>query len=122
MKSLMALMIKGEGVITKVINQNHFLTMIIFNRNVILLAKFISYLFTGALKDWWAKTTAEKYLERAQCIVEQYGNFTSKQVGMPINGINSQGENIADHGGLKESYGAYRKRTEILHIIRFNFL
>merc|ERR1719384_2682982 len=61
----------------------------------------------GALKDWWAKTTAEKYLERAQCIVEQYGNFTSKQVGMPINGINSQGENIADHGGLKESYGAY---------------
>ena len=82
----------------------------------------ISYLYTGALKDWWAKTTAEKYLERAQCIVEQYGNFTSKQVGMPINGINSQGENIADHGGLKESYGAYRKRTKFLHIIRFNSL
>merc|ERR1719384_584637 len=66
----------------------------------------------GALKDWWAKTTAEKYLERAQCIVEQYGNFTSKQVGMPINGINSQGENIADHGGMKESYGAYLQWVE----------
>merc|ERR1739846_266719 len=32
----------------------------------------------GLLKDWWAKTTAEKYVERAKCIVEQYGNFTSK--------------------------------------------
>ena len=42
-------------------------------------------------------------------MVEKYGNFTSKQVGMPINGINSQGENIADNGGVKESYGAYRK-------------
>ena len=65
--------------------------------------------FLGLLKDWWAKSTAEKYLKRAQCMVDQYGNFTSKQVGMPINGVNSLGENIADHGGIKESYGAYRK-------------
>ena len=73
----------------------------------------------GLLKDWWAKTTAEKYVERAKCIVEQYGNFTSKQVGMPINGINSQGENIADHGGLKESYGAYRK--ENFNVLMMNY-
>ena len=65
--------------------------------------------FLGLLKDWWEKSTAEKYVERAQCIVDQYGNFTSKQVGMPINGVNSLGENIADHGGIKESYGAYRE-------------
>ena len=73
----------------------------------------------GLLKDWWAKTTAEKYVERAKCIVEQYGNFTSKQVGMPINGINSQGENIADHGGLKESYGAYRKEISMFNVELF---
>ena len=42
-------------------------------------------------------------------MVEKYGNFTTKQVGMPFNGINSQGENIADNGGVQESYGAYRK-------------
>ena len=42
-------------------------------------------------------------------MVYKYGNFTSKQVDMPINGIVSQGENIADNGGINEAYGAYRK-------------
>lgn len=66
----------------------------------------------GALKDWWANSTADEYIKRSQCIVEKYGNFTSKQVGMAINGINSQGENIADSGGIKESYGAYLQWVE----------
>ena len=65
--------------------------------------------FLGALKDWWASSTSDEYVKRSRCIVEQYANFTSKQVGMALNGINTQGENIADNGGLKEAYGAYRK-------------
>ena len=63
----------------------------------------------GLLKDWWAPSTSEEYLKRSQCMVYKYGNYTSKQVEMPINGINSQGENIADNGGINEAYGAYRK-------------
>ena len=63
----------------------------------------------GTLEDWWEKSTSEEYLKRAKCMIYQYGNYTSKQVEMPINGINTQGENIADNGGVKASYGAYRK-------------
>ena len=112
----MVLMIKGEDATMKVVIKSDRFRVSIKSRNKIGSSKSISlnptFFNLGLLKDWWAKSTAEKYLERAQCIVDQYGNFTSKQVGMPINGINSQGENIADHGGMKESYGAYRKNKK----------
>ena len=26
--------------------------------------------------DWWQPQTKEKYLERAQCIIDQYSNYT----------------------------------------------
>lgn len=62
---------------------------------------------SGNLVDWWAAETKERYLEKARCIIEQYGNYTDSQVNMPLNGINTQGENIADNGGIKEAYRAY---------------
>ena len=63
----------------------------------------------GALRDWWKPETSENYNKRAQCVIWQYGNYTSKQVNLPVNGINTQGENIADMGGIKEAYMAYSK-------------
>ena len=30
----------------------------------------------GNLVDWWQPQTKEKYLERAQCIIDQYSNYT----------------------------------------------
>lgn len=66
----------------------------------------------GNLVDWWQENTKEAYLSKAKCIIEQYGNFTDKITGLSLNGINTQGENIADNGGIKESYLAYRKWAE----------
>ncbi|CAL7951567.1 unnamed protein product [Xylocopa violacea] len=63
----------------------------------------------GNLVDWWAPQTKEKYLERAECIIHQYGNYTVEEVGLNLNGINTQGENIADNGGIKEAYLAYQE-------------
>ena len=62
---------------------------------------------SGTLRDWWAKETAEQFVEKAQCVVDQFGNFTVEQVGLNINGINTQGENIADMGGILPAYEGY---------------
>lgn len=63
----------------------------------------------GNLVDWWGKETADAYLEKATCIIDQYANFTDSLTELNLNGINTQGENIADNGGLKEAYLAYQK-------------
>lgn len=66
----------------------------------------------GNLVDWWEEDTKVAYLEKANCIIEQYGNFTEPQTGLEVNGINTQGENIADNGGVKEAYLAYQKYVD----------
>ena len=42
-------------------------------------------------------------------MIDQYGNYTDTQVGIHLNGIITQGENIADNGGIKEAFKGYRK-------------
>jgi len=63
----------------------------------------------GNLVDWWEPQTKKKYLERAQCIIDQYSNYTVEVDGetLNVNGITTQGENIADNGGIKETFRAY---------------
>ena len=57
--------------------------------------------------DWWESATKASYLKKAQCIIHQYENYTIPHLGLRLNGINTQGENIADNGGIKEAYRAY---------------
>lgn len=61
----------------------------------------------GNLADWWDPQTEKQFLEKAKCIIEQYGNYTDLKTNLSLNGINTQGENIADNGGVKEAYIAY---------------
>ena len=53
--------------------------------------------------------TKNRFIGKTRCIIEQYNNYTAPSVNLPLNGINTQGENIADNGGLKETYRAYSK-------------
>lgn len=63
----------------------------------------------GNLIQWWDDIVIQKFKERAQCIIDQYNNYTVPGLNINVNGILTQGENIADNGGIKEAYKAYRK-------------
>merc|ERR1712032_1273418 len=64
----------------------------------------------GNLRNWWHPDTSSRYLNEAECIIGQYSNYTFPELdNLPLNGVNTQGENIADNGGIKEAYRAYDK-------------
>lgn len=54
----------------------------------------------GNLRNWWANATRVAYLEKAQCIIDQYGRYVEPLTKLELNGVNTQGENIADNGKL----------------------
>uniref|UniRef100_A0A182JER4 Uncharacterized protein n=1 Tax=Anopheles atroparvus TaxID=41427 RepID=A0A182JER4_ANOAO len=63
----------------------------------------------GNMMQWWNNATIKTFRERAQCIIDQYSRYKIDEVGLYMDGRMTQGENIADNGGLKQSYRAYRK-------------
>lgn len=66
-----------------------------------------SYDATGRLADWWEPEVVEAFEARAQCVDELYSGF-EVQPGLFVNGKLTLGENIADLGGLKQSWAAWR--------------
>ncbi|XP_050713079.1 endothelin-converting enzyme homolog isoform X3 [Eriocheir sinensis] len=61
----------------------------------------------GNLHSWWRNETAEKFNELSHCFEGQYSSY--EFLGEHLNGKLTLGENIADNGGLKASYQAYKK-------------
>ncbi|MEN3368690.1 MAG: putative endopeptidase [Verrucomicrobiota bacterium] len=62
----------------------------------------------GNLRDWWSKASADAYDARRKVVVSQYAAYEPLP-GMHINGELTQGENIADIGGVKLAYMALQK-------------
>uniref|UniRef100_A0A182Q8N3 Peptidase M13 N-terminal domain-containing protein n=1 Tax=Anopheles farauti TaxID=69004 RepID=A0A182Q8N3_9DIPT len=63
----------------------------------------------GNLYRWWSDRAIEAFHERALCLVQQYSRYTIDEVGVQLDGENTQGENIADNGGIKQAFLAYSK-------------
>ncbi|XP_033332700.1 neprilysin-11 isoform X2 [Megalopta genalis] len=65
----------------------------------------------GNLKQWWSEETLQHYQKKVECIIKQYGNYRFPELDndLTVNGVTTQGENIADNGGIREAYRAYRK-------------
>jgi putative endopeptidase len=61
---------------------------------------------TGALRDWWAPADAKAFEARAKRLSAQYSTFLPLP-GAPVNGDLTNGENIADLGGLTLALDAY---------------
>lgn len=38
----------------------------------------------GNLVEWWKEETKKKFLQKAQCIIHQYGNYSDKEVGLSV--------------------------------------
>ena len=54
----------------------------------------------GNLRDWWTAEDAKQFEERANCIVQEYGDFVSVD-DLKLNGKLTLGENTADNGGAR---------------------
>lgn len=65
----------------------------------------------GNLKTWWTPADREEFEKRAARIVQQYQNYTI-QDSIHLNGKRTEGENIADNGGLKIAYSAFKMTKE----------
>jgi putative endopeptidase len=73
----------------------------------------------GNLTDWWTKKDGEEFGSRAKAIIKQFNEFVPVDT-LHINGDATQGENIADLGGLLLGIDALKKtetykKNEKLH-------
>jgi predicted metalloendopeptidase len=65
----------------------------------------------GNLKDWWAPDDSRAFAARTGLVVKQFDALEALP-GLHLNGRLTLGENIADLGGLKLAFAAYRKSLE----------
>ncbi|MDB5086829.1 MAG: peptidase [Mucilaginibacter sp.] len=65
----------------------------------------------GNLKDWWTKEDAAKFKSKAQVMINQYNQFTVLN-NLHVNGSLTQGENLADIGGLAIAYQAFKNTPQ----------
>jgi putative endopeptidase len=66
---------------------------------------------SGNMKDWWTKSDEEKFDKRAERIVDQFNNYIAVDT-LHVNGKLTEGENIADLGGVNVSFDAFMKTAE----------
>lgn len=62
----------------------------------------------GNLHNWWAVSDGKQFSERAKKIIQQYNEFNPVDT-LHVNGDATQGENIADVGGVLLGLDAFKK-------------
>lgn len=60
---------------------------------------------SGNLRDWWTQQDGKAFEQHAQCIIDEYSGFTAVDE-VKLNGKLTEGENIADNGGVRIAFMA----------------
>jgi len=61
----------------------------------------------GNLKDWWTKADADQFKVKSDKVIAFYNNFSLLD-NQHVNGSLTNGENLADIGGLNIAYDAFK--------------
>jgi endothelin-converting enzyme/putative endopeptidase len=69
----------------------------------------------GNLKDWWTEQDAKNFTDRAQCIVDQYAQYVVVD-DVKINSKLTEGEDVADLGGLILAWMAWKEQTRNMQL------
>ncbi len=65
----------------------------------------------GNLRNWWTAADLEKFKQKTKLIVSQFNKFEPLK-GKFVNGDATQGENIADLGGVVMGFEAFKKSPQ----------
>jgi putative endopeptidase len=65
----------------------------------------------GNLSDWWTPEDSAKFTSKTKMIVQQFDGYIAID-SLHINGELTQGENIADLGGIMMGYDAFKKTAQ----------
>lgn len=67
---------------------------------------------SGNLRNWWTKETKSNFILKNYCFVLQYNSIYEPHSKRYLNGKQTLSENIADNGGLRQSFHAYRLHVD----------
>ncbi len=65
----------------------------------------------GNLKNWWTPADSAAFVTRANMVIKQFDNYTVLDT-VHINGQLTEGENLADLGGIAIAYEAFKKTEQ----------
>lgn len=68
----------------------------------------------GNLSNWWTPEDSTRFHEKTEMIVRQFNKYVAVDT-LHINGSLTQGENIADLGGVMMGYEVFKKRPQYLN-------
>ncbi|KAA8580550.1 hypothetical protein FQN60_013508 [Etheostoma spectabile] len=58
----------------------------------------------GNLDSWWTNSSVTAFNEKTQCMIDQYNGYYWEEAGLNVRGKRTLAENIADNGGIRESF------------------